>query len=232
MTPTLVMVHTIPVLVDAFTGWSRDEIPSCRVLHVLDEPLLVRIKQRGHVGPDDDDRLLAHTHAAEAVGAAAVLVTCSSISESVVRVRDRAGIPVIAADDAMAGEAVRLGPRVSIVATSATTLEPSSSRVQAAAEQAGRQVEIQTRLVDGALEALLAGDTETHDRLVLRGVTAAAADADVIVLAQATMARVLPVLAVAPPRVPVLASPQLALAEVRRVILPNTADAVSDQHEV
>ena len=232
MTPTLVMVHTIPALVDAFTAWGRDEIPACRVLHILDEPLLARIKHRGHVGPDDDDRLLEHMHAAESLGAAAVLVTCSSVSESVARVRDRSAIPVVAADDAMAAEAVRLGPRVSIVATAATTIGPSSARLRAAADQAGRQVEIQTHMVEVALDALLAGDTETHDQLVIAAVTAAAADADVVILAQATMARVLPVLAVAPPLVPVLASPQLALAEVRRVIQPGTVDAVPDQHEV
>jgi hypothetical protein len=43
-----------------------------------------------------------------------------------------------------------------------------------------------------------------------------ARDADVVVLAQATMARVLDLIAELPVAVPVLASPQLALAEVRR----------------
>ena len=73
-------------------------------------------------------------------------------------------------------------------------------------------------MVDGALPALLAGDTVLHDRLVVAALQESAPESDVIVLAQATMARVLEALANEPLAVPVLASPQLALAEVRKAI--------------
>ncbi len=232
MAPTLVLVHTMPVLVPSFTAWSAEQIPECRLLHVLDEPMLERIRRRGHGDPEDDERLLQHVRLAEAIGAAAVLVTCSTVSLSVGQVRPTATIPIFAIDDAMAATAVRSGHRIALVATATTTLGPSRVLLETAAAGSGAHVEIVPWLVDGALAALVSGDVETHDRLVVEAVRAAASGVDVVVLAQATMARVLPLLAASPPPVPVLASPQLALADVRRTILPDAVEVVTAKHEV
>ena len=111
-TATLVLVHTIPGLVGDFARWCAEELPGVRILHVLDEPMLERIKLRGHDADEDDEHLLGHVQVAEAISAAAMLVTCSTVSRAVARVRDRATIPVFAIDDAMAREAVRLGERI------------------------------------------------------------------------------------------------------------------------
>ncbi|HZW02269.1 MAG TPA: aspartate/glutamate racemase family protein, partial [Candidatus Deferrimicrobium sp.] len=186
-------------------------------------PMLERIKRRGHEDPADDEHLLDHVRVAEAIGAAALLVTCSSVSRAVGRVRDRAAIPLVAIDDSMAAEAVRIGGRVTVVATAATTLDPSRELLEATAERAGveragRPISVSLRMVEGALPALLAGDAALHDHLVVRTLREAAPESDVIVLAQATMARVLPALADAPLPIPVLTSPQLALAAVRAAI--------------
>ncbi len=218
MTPTLVLLHTIPGLVGAFTTWCADELPGVRVLHILDEPLLEQIKQRGHDDPADDAHLLDHVGVAQAIGASALLVTCSSVSRAVARVRDQAGIPLFAIDDPMAAEAVRIGGRITVVATAPTTLEPSREILEATAMRTGRAIEVRLRMVEGALPALLAGDPDLHDRLVVAALREVTPESDVIVLAQATMARVLDTLANEPLAIPVLASPQLALAAVRRVI--------------
>jgi Asp/Glu/hydantoin racemase len=218
MTPTLVLLHTIPGLVGAFTAWCADELPGVRVLHVLDEPMLERIKQRGQDDPEDDEHLLDHVRVAQAIGSAALLVTCSSVSRAVARVRDRAAIPLFAIDDPMAAEAVRIGGRITVVATAPTTLAPSRELLEATAERGGRTIEVRLRLVEDALPALLAGDAALHDRLVVAALREMAPESDVIVLAQATMARVLDALTTAPLEVPVLASPQLALAAVRTAI--------------
>ena len=232
MAPTLVLVHTIPVLVTAFATWCAEQMPECRILHVLDEPMLERIRRRGHGDPEDDERLLQHVKVAEAIGASGVLVTCSTVSLSVGQVRQAAAIPIFAIDDAMAAEALHSGRRIALVATADTTLEPSRLLLETEATRSGHQPEIVPWMVDGALAALLSGDAVTHDRLVVATVREAARDADVVVLAQATMARVLPILVDEPPPVPVLASPQLALAEVRRAILPDAVAGASAQNEV
>jgi Asp/Glu/hydantoin racemase len=223
MVPTFVLVHTIPALVDLFTEWCRDLLPELRTLHVLDEPMLERINRRGTGAPEDDDRLAEHVALAQSIGAAGVLVTCSTVSHSVASIRDRFEIPVFAIDDRLATEAVAIGSRIAVVATAPSTLEPSRTLLEATAARAGRGVSVSLRVVDDALAALVAGDGATHDRLVERAIVRSAPDADVVVLAQASMARVLRAMADRPLAIPVLASPFLALAEVRRVLVPDAA---------
>jgi len=220
MTHTLVLVHTIPHLVEAFAAWCAELLPGVRVLHVLDEPMLDRIKRRGDAvtRAEDDEHLAGHVALAEAIGADAVLVTCSTVSLCVDAIRERFAIPVVKIDAAMVAQAVRAGTRIAVVATAPTTLEPSRALLAAEADRAGRRVEITLRLVEGALAALLGGGGATHDALVEQAVREEAARSEVVVLAQATMARVLAVLADRPVAVPVLASPQLALAEIRRLL--------------
>jgi Asp/Glu/hydantoin racemase len=155
-------------------------------------------------------------------------VTCSSASESVSRVRDQAHIPVVAADEAMLDAAVGLGPRVGLLATARTTLGPSERGLIEAAERAGVEIEVTTRFVEGALPALLDGDPATHDELVTAAARALAPEVDVIVLAQATMARVLPRLAVESPGTAVLASPILALGSLRRLLMPDAMSLVPE----
>ena len=62
------------------------------------------------------------------------------------------------------------------------------------------------------------GDEATHDRLVAHAITDAAARADVVVLAQASMARATAAMADWAPPVPVLTSPELALRQVGRIL--------------
>jgi Asp/Glu/hydantoin racemase len=233
MPPTVVLIHTMPGLIGPFTAWCGEVLPEARVLHILDEPLLERIRSEGQAGDEDDERLAGHLAAAGSIGAHAALVTCSTVSPLVDHVRDRFPFPVVAIDDSMVAEAARLGSRVTVVATSTTTIGPTRARLEAESTRRERPLTISTRFVDGAMAALLAGDHEAHDRLVAEAVRAAACDADVIVLAQATMARVLPALREPPIHVPVLASPPLALAELRRALaFDEPIPVASGGHEV
>jgi aspartate/glutamate racemase len=232
MPDTVVLVHTIPLLVGVFSRLSADLLPGTRVLHVLDEPMLERIKQRGITTVDDEERLAEHVRGAQAIDADVVLVTCSTVSLCVDAVRPRFRLPVLKIDEAMAAEAVRAGERISIVATAPTTLEPSRALLAAEAAAAGRMVEITTRLVVDALPALLAGDATTHDRLVEAAVRDESERADVVVLAQATMARVLDAMAARPVLVRVLSSPHSALREVVRLLGAAPAGKHPPQAEV
>jgi hypothetical protein len=67
-----------------------------------------------------------------------------------------------------------------------------------------------------AFKALLAGDTATHNRLVRAALSDAAKGSDIIVLAQASMARALEGLD--PIAVPVLTSPELSMKRLRQLV--------------
>lgn len=219
MSSKLVLVHTVPPLIGTFNALAAELLPGVRLLHVLDEVALERVRQRGRLDPQDAERLREHVASAEEIGASAVLVTCSTISPCVDEVRPQAGIPVLKIDEAMVARAVDSGTRIGLVATNPATIEPSSQLLRARADQVGRQIEVRPKLVEGAFAAVLAGDGATHDRLVRQAVLDLAPSVDVIVLAQASMARVLDVLPEHERTVPVLSSPHLALEQARDALL-------------
>ena len=216
MSSLIVLVHTVSPLVPEFQRLCAELLPDAQVKHVLDEPLLERVRRRGRLAPEDAARLETHVQMAAEIGAAAVLVTCSTISPCVDEVRERVSVPVIKIDEAMLAEALRLGTRIGVVATNPTTLEPTRKSLVAQAEACRRTVETELVLVEGALPALMGGDGETHDRLVARAVLDLAGRVDVVILAQASMARVLPMVSECP--VPVLSSPRSALGRIRELL--------------
>jgi hypothetical protein len=79
-------------------------------------------------------------------------------------------------------------------------------------------VELTPRLCEGAFEALMSGDTAAHDAMVAAALAELAARVDVIVLAQASMARVAEGLPERDRRVPLLTSPPLAVEYLAAVL--------------
>ena len=76
---------------------------------------------------------------------------------------------------------------------------------------ANREIELTARLCEGAFDALMSGDAAKHDTMVAAALRELSSQVDVIVLAQASMARVVDTLPAADRRVPILASPPLAI---------------------
>jgi aspartate/glutamate racemase len=217
MEGVLVLVHTVSPLLAVFDKLAAELLPGIRLMHILDEPMLEQVRQRGHLAPEDSGRLATHVAAAERIGARTVLVTCSTISPCVDDVRHQASIPVLKIDAAMIAEAVTKGCRIGVVATNQTTLEPTRQLLEAQADAAGKGIAVELVLIAGALRALLSGDGATHDRLVKQAILDLAQRIDVVVLAQASMARVLAAIPEAEQKVPILSSPHLALAQVRQL---------------
>jgi Asp/Glu/hydantoin racemase len=218
MPKQVVFVHTVPPLLPVFAQLGAELLPGVKLHHILDEPMIERVRRRGVLAPEDAARLASHVDAAAQIGADAVLVTCSTMSPCVDTFRSTTPIPVLKIDEAMISEAVRLATRIGVVATSRTTLEPTRGLLEAEAARAGKTIEVELVFVDDALAALLAGSGETHDRLAKDAVMALAGRSEVVVLAQASMARVLEVIPEAARAAPILSSPHLALAQVAALL--------------
>lgn len=205
--PTRVcLIHTLPSLAPLLAGLAPASLQPC---HVVDEPLLERIRKRGHVAGEDIERLASHVQLAFDIGAAAVLVTCSTLSGCVDRLPGHQRPRVLKIDEPMLQEAARRGGRVVVLATNSATLEPTRQSLLAA----GPSLNPEIRLVEHAFDAFRRGDHTAHDRLVIDAISALEPSADTIVLAQASMARVVEQLE-APQRAKVLSSPHMALARL------------------
>ena len=125
-------------------------------------------------------------------------------------------MPVTRIDAAMVAAAIEQGPRVAVLATVETTLKPTLEFIGRRAREAGKQLDIRPNLMAEAFTALLAGDMATHDRIVSAGLRAALESADVVVLAQASMARVME--SMEKPSVPVLTSPESGVMRLKEMI--------------
>jgi Asp/Glu/hydantoin racemase len=205
-------------LLEVFDRLTAELLPGVKVFHVLDEPMLERVKRRGGLADEDGARLAEHIAVAAAIGAGAVLVTCSTISPAVDMIRAAARIPVAKIDEAMIREAISLGRRIGVVATAATTLEPTRKLLEAEAARQGTTVVTELVLVEGAIGALFAGDGDALDRRVARAALNLATRSDVVVLAQATMGRALAVIPEAQRPAPILSSPHLALTQIKALL--------------
>ena len=126
--------------------------------------------------------------------------------------------PVLRVDRAMAEKAVATGKRIGVVATLSTTLDPTAELVRRVAAEQGKEIEIVEHLCRGAFDAVMAGDGATHDRIVCEGLTDGMKGVDAIVLAQASMARVVASLPEGAVSAPVYSSPELGMERARDIL--------------
>lgn len=218
MTKRLAMIHTGSFHVPGMTELVKTVVPDIEVFNIVDESLLQNTITAGELTPQTARRLAGYVQSAEDAGADVILVTCSSIGAAVDAARPLAAVPVLRIDEAMADAAVAMADRIGVIATLPTTLNPTSDLIRRRAQAQGKTISLVTQLCVGAFDAVLAGDTETHDRLVREGLTALMDQVDVIVLAQASMARVVDTLDDDERRIPILSSPQLGMEAVARVV--------------
>lgn len=219
MTKRLALIHTVSGLTGTITGLVKEMMPNVDSYNVVDESLLQNTIRSGKLEPVTSKRLAQLVEAAEEAGADAVLVTCSSVGPAVEASRPFVSIPVFRIDQPMAEEAIKIGTKIGVAATLSTTLQPTAALVRARADAAGKtDVEIVEQLCEGAFDAVVSGDTETHDRIVSEGLTQLADKVDVIILAQASIARVADNLPEAAKKVPILSSPRSGVQAVAEAL--------------
>ena len=84
------------------------------------------------------------------------------------------------------------------MATVPTTLDPTIRLIESKAKEQGKELEITRALYSKAFDLLLAGKADEHDREVMDKVKELSTQVDVVVLAQCSMARLVPLLADCP----------------------------------
>ncbi|MCL4640070.1 MAG: aspartate/glutamate racemase family protein [Olivibacter sp.] len=216
---TLGLIHTSATLIPVFQQLCQQYLPGVNLFNIVDDSLVKNIIARGgKLTPSISKRVADYVASAEDSGADYILVTCSSIGAAVEAAADTVRVPVLRVDQPMADLAVQKGKRIGVIATLRTTLEPTTDLVQRRAALAGKEIEINARLCEGAFEALMGGDAAKHNELVAKALRQLMQEVDVILLAQASMARVVDTLADEDKRVPILASPPNAIQYIANLV--------------
>jgi len=217
-TKTLGLIHTSATLVPLFAELCQRYLPGVQVFNIVDDSLIKNTIRNGALTPDTARRVVNYADSAADAGADVIMYTCSSIGAAVETAAGLTAVPVFRVDQPMADEAVATGKRIGVIATLATTLNPTTDLVRRRALAAGKEVEIESKLCEGAFEALMSGDSAGHDASVGAALKELSKKVDVIVLAQASMARVVDTLAPEDKPVPILASPAIAVQHLAKIM--------------
>ena len=217
MTKRMAVLHTSFVFTNVepvFKNLFKELIPDVEVIDFVDGQILADVRKVGSVQESHIQRMCHLAQAAEAAGADLIFSACSSLGPSMDVARTLVKVPIIKIDDAMTQRAVELGSIIGVMATVPTTLPPTVDLIQHWANVAGKHVEVKQHLCEGAFDILMAGNRDQHDQMVLDGALQLAPQVDLIVLAQASMSRLAPMLAQETGKV-VLSSPRLAAEYVK-----------------
>jgi hypothetical protein len=212
MSPRLAFLHTSAVHVDTFDRLVRAAAPGLAVAHRVAEDLLADAQRLGVEDPALIARVYAAMRNAAADGATLVVCTCSTIGSLAEQTPTDGRFTAARIDRAMADRAVALGPTILVVAALESTLGPTTGLLRESARAARADVTLQPLLVSQAWPHFLHGDRDTYIQAVVQAVREHAAHADVIVLAQASMAPASE--ALADLGVPVLSSPQIGVQAI------------------
>ena len=220
MTKKLGLIHTSATLVPVFQELVDKYLSGkdIRVFNIVDDSLIKNTIERGMLTPDTSGRVVDYIRSAAAAGADYILVTCSSIGPAVETGATLVQVPVLRVDQPMADLAIQTGSKIGVVATLSTTLEPTSDFVLRRAKLAGKEIELISKLCEGAFDALMSGQPEIHDEKVAAALKDLSQQVDVILLAQASMARVVGQLAEEDKKVPIITSPELAIQYLAKTL--------------
>jgi Asp/Glu/hydantoin racemase len=215
---TLGLIHTSATLVPVFAELCNKYLPNVKVFNIVDDSLIKNTIACGELTASTSRRVVNYAGSAEEAGADFILFTCSSIGPAVEVAAALTGVPVLRVDQPMADKAVQSGKRIGVIATLSTTLEPTSDLVRRRAIAAGKEIEMVPVLCEGAFDALMNGDGATHDAIVSKALKALIPKVDVIVLAQASMGRVVDALDESGKTIPILASPTIAIQHLATIL--------------
>ncbi len=216
MNKRIVMIHATPVAIDPIQKAFRQDWPKAELVNILDDSLSPDLESAGSQTPDIINRIVALARYGRDIGASGILYSCSAFSDAIDAAKSALALPVLKPNEAMFDEAVEAGSRIGLLATFGPSVPSMEKEFRDLAEKRGKTVYLESLLVEEAMTALRAGDTETHNRLLAEAAPRLS-DCDAVMLAHFSTSRALADVG----RVlnsKVLTSPHSAVARLKSVL--------------
>lgn len=214
---TVVAVHTTTAMVEPTKELFNQYLPHVCLINIADDSLIEDVIAANGVTLDVKTRLLSCYKKAIDAGADLIFNTCSSVGDVALEAKEQLPLSIVKIDDTMALKAVSTYERIGVLATLPTTLGPTVRLLKYFAKKSNKQIKVYEGLAQGAFNAILSGDKETHDTLIIDAALAIAHKVDAFVLAQGSMARMEKHLQEITGR-PVLSSPQSGVLAVKQML--------------
>ncbi|WP_333651963.1 aspartate/glutamate racemase family protein [Lacrimispora sp.] len=217
MAKKVAVIHTSMVTYESLNSMIRNIMPEVEVMNIVDDRLLPDVRANDGLNEDIVRRICGYGMLAEGAGANLILNACSSVGEAADVLRNLISIPCLKIDEPMAELAVEQGCRVAVFGTVKTTLEPSTRLIRRTACEKGKEITVDSYLCQEAFEALtIERDQNKHNALLKRLIREKEKDYDVLVLAQASMAVLIPELKDI--EKPILNSPDSGVQRVKEML--------------
>lgn len=210
-------IHTSPAVLEPLLRFYRSRAPDLEIINVLDDGILYFFEQDSNAAERRLSDLISQV--GTYYNPKLVVLTCSAVPRRMLAsLRSQAEMPVLKIDEPMARLAVNSGSKIGVLVTFAPALETATQLLIEEGKAKGLKLDLMGKVVPDAYPALLGGDVETHDRLLLEAIQEMeTANADAVVLAQVSMARVLPKLQGRSSR-PIFSSLETSLEAVREIL--------------
>ena len=214
---TVAAIHTAMPMVETTKELFAKHLPKVRLINIVDDSLIKDVIQANQVSDAVKKRLLSYYRSALDAGADVIFNTCSSVGDIALEARKNLSILLVKIDDDMAAEAVAKYNRIGVLATLSTTLSPTVRLLKHFALLESKNIEIIEGLAEGAFQAVIRGDKETHDKLIIEAAKSIANQVDAFILAQGSMALMEKQLHLITGK-NVLSSPERGVLNVKRVL--------------
>ena len=214
---TLAVINTTPVTITGLKPYFETLLPEVQVVNFLDETILKEINREGMITNSVRYRFYSMVISAAMNKPDAILCACSSVGGLLEEASHLIDVPVFRIDEPMTRQAVKQGAKIGVAATLKSTLLPTLDLLKRQAKKAGRQIEIQTMLIEEAGLLLNSGKIDEYNRLISSKLQALIESNDIVVLAQASMAEALRLIDNWE-KLPVLTSPQSGIAALKEVL--------------
>lgn len=213
---TVVIINTNSMTLDILNNAFKKILPDVKIVNIVDDSLLPEAREKG-ITPEILSKMSMYVQCAEKSGADVIINQCSSVGEAVNILRKTTRVPYIKIDEPMAQKAVEIGKNIAVIGTVSSTLKPSCELIEEAAAKIGKEVVIKPCLLDGVIDLLSTEEGKIkHDQIIIDEIYKQAQTNDVVVLAQASMYRIMEKLEKV--NVPVLSSPEIAFEKVKQML--------------
>lgn len=211
------LIHATPLAMTPINDAFARLWPEAQLCNLLEDSLSRDLRVAGGVTEALKQRFLSLGRYAQGAGADAILFTCSAFGEAIDLCKQVLDVPVLKPNEAMVDEALARGSRIALLATFAPAIDSIGEEIREAARLKGVSVTLDSAIAPEAMQALHAGDSARHDRLISE-LVAPLADREVICFAQFSMTTAADACA-ALTGSPVLTTPDSAVRRLRSLLL-------------
>ncbi len=187
----LFLINTITnfkdIIFDLHAVPFQKENPDIEIFNIMDDTLLKETVANGGITSSVMRRMYNYTMQAVECGADCVMGTCTSVNAAAKFIRPLAPIPVLNIDEPLAREAVKAGKKIGVLATLPTSPGAIIRLMEDNAKEQGLNIDIVTKVAEGAFDVLCAGDRAKHDEMINENLYSLAKEVDAIVFAQISM---------------------------------------------